>query len=224
MRHPFPGNCLHGLRLSHSLCLSSLSCISLSTHDLLLPSPQLHHDDLHLSITPTQRRCAVERCIDYTRALCNKEQQRHCTIRYIFSHVTFHAISGFMLKENLEELQTVNILFYTIYEHTLDAHYKFTWYRFVDGKPSLYMANYMPSTYHPSVNKPLQLRDMRKPALSVETLLVPAISQLARLQTKCFQSNEKDIRSEISRKLFDLEYFSLNADWLFQMETFIQQV
>lgn len=43
------------------------------------------------------------------------------------------------VKGFIAELEQGNVLFYNIYEHTLDAHYKFTWYRFVDGKPSLYM-------------------------------------------------------------------------------------
>ncbi len=67
MRHRFPGNCSRCPALSLSVCLSSLSCFSLSTHDLLSPPQHLiQHDDLYLSIffTPTQRRCAVERCID----------------------------------------------------------------------------------------------------------------------------------------------------------------
>lgn len=49
MRHRFPGNCSHGPVLSLSLCLSSLSCISLSTHDLLSPPQRLiHHVSVHL--------------------------------------------------------------------------------------------------------------------------------------------------------------------------------
>lgn len=78
-RHWFPGNCLHGPALSFPLCLSSLFCVSLSTHDLLSPPQRLaHHDDLYLSIcfTPTLCRCAVERCID-----CLTEAPEHYLTR-----------------------------------------------------------------------------------------------------------------------------------------------
>lgn len=61
----------------------------------------------------------------------------------------------------------------------------------VDGKQVLYISNYTPSTYCPSVNKPLQLGDMWNPALAVETLLVPAISQPDRLQTNIFNPMKK---------------------------------
>lgn len=143
---------------------------SLSTHDLLSPSQRLIHHDLYLSIsfTPTQRRCAGERCID-----CLTEEPEHCLTRktlhhktHIFPHGrTFTAFSG--QKKS-------------IYEHLfiINAH----WMRFVDGKQALYISNYTTSTL--TVNKPLQLGDMWNPALAVETLLVPAISHPARLQTR----------------------------------------
>lgn len=61
-------------------CLSFfLLRLSFSTHDLLSPPQRLiHHDDLYLSICfpPTQRRCAVERCID-----CLTEAPEHCLTR-----------------------------------------------------------------------------------------------------------------------------------------------
>lgn len=61
-----------------SVSLFFILCF-LSTHDLLLPFQRLiHPDDLYLSIsfTPTQRRCAVERCID-----CLTEEPEHSLTR-----------------------------------------------------------------------------------------------------------------------------------------------
>lgn len=177
MRHRFPGNCTLGPALPLPPCVSLLY-----PRDLLSPPLRpIHRDDLYLSIsfTPTQRRCAAERCIDCltdwgTRTLFNKERQRHtCPFSYVFT------ATG--LKQNFSPYEHISLLYMHIGRGC------------VDGKQALYISNYTPSTL--SVNKPLPLRDMWNPALAVETLSVPTNTQPARPQTDIFQSDDKEPRN-----------------------------
>lgn len=80
MRHRFPGNCSCGPALS----LFSVS-LFFSLHLSFYPWPPFTTSASHspqwfvsvlLSVTPTQRRCAVERCVD-----CLTEAPKHCLTR-----------------------------------------------------------------------------------------------------------------------------------------------
>ncbi len=225
-RHRFPGNCSHGPALSLPLCLSSLFCVSFSTHDLL-PPPQClaHHDDLCLStrFPPTQRRCAVESCID-----CLTEAPEHCLTRnsedaapldayFHMSHLTC-----LVLCQNICRIFGTKMEFFKCV--SISVHYTCTWSGVCWWKTSsihlqLYAFNLLPKCKQ-TITAPRHV----KYSFSSWDTVGPCNQSASQTANQHFQSNEKDIEPDIKSKWFVLEYYLLTSDWLLQIETIIQQV